>query len=88
MRPLMPTPDAVIILRPVEGASLQRVVDVIDALKAGDITVEGAADYGAFTDDIFPIESEPEAVAQYPKDRGFPDNARDFVQNLRSRLER
>ncbi|MEL6264144.1 MAG: biopolymer transporter ExbD [Pseudomonadota bacterium] len=37
VRPLMPTPDAVIILRPVEGASLQRVVDVIDALKAGGI---------------------------------------------------
>ncbi|MEM9783056.1 MAG: biopolymer transporter ExbD [Pseudomonadota bacterium] len=38
LRPLMPTPDAVVILRPVEGASLQRVVETMDALRAGGIT--------------------------------------------------
>ncbi|MEM6974388.1 MAG: biopolymer transporter ExbD [Pseudomonadota bacterium] len=38
VRPLMEREGDVIILRPVDGASLQRVVETIDALKAGGIT--------------------------------------------------
>ncbi|MEL7139298.1 MAG: biopolymer transporter ExbD [Pseudomonadota bacterium] len=38
LAPLMPSPDAVIILRPERGASLQRTVSVIDALAAAGIT--------------------------------------------------
>ncbi|MEM6677786.1 MAG: biopolymer transporter ExbD [Pseudomonadota bacterium] len=37
LRPLMPTPNAVIILRPERGASLQRTVSVIDTLAAAGI---------------------------------------------------
>jgi TnpA family transposase len=62
--------------------------ELVGALKAGDIYVVGAADYGVFSDDIFPIDSEPEAVAQYLKDRGLPDNPKDFVRQLRDRLDR
>ncbi len=72
-------------LRPLEVAAF---VELVDALKAGDIYVEGAADYGAFTDDIYPIDSEPHAVAQYLRDRGFADNAHSFVQELRDKLKR
>ena len=72
-------------LRPLEVAAF---VELVDALKAGDIYVEGAADYGAFTDDIYPIDSEPHAVAQYLRDRGFADNAQSFVQELRDKLKR
>ena len=61
--------------------------ELVDALKGGDIYVEGAANYGAFTDDIFPIESQPEAVAQFLKDRGFPDSAKEYVRGLRERLQ-
>ncbi|MEM8623941.1 MAG: biopolymer transporter ExbD [Pseudomonadota bacterium] len=38
LRPLMPAPDAVVILRPEAGASLQRTVGVIDTLAAAGIT--------------------------------------------------
>jgi len=62
--------------------------ELVDGLKAGDIHVEGAANYGAFTDDIFPIDSEPDLVALYLRDRGLPDTAEDFVRGLRADLDR
>ena len=62
--------------------------ELVDGLKGGDIYIEGAADYGAFTDDIFPIDAEPQAVAQYLKDRGLPATAQEFVAGLRRDLER
>lgn len=71
--------------RPLEVASF---CELVDALKAGDIYVEGAADYGAFTNDIYPIDTEPQAVAQYLRDRGFAGDARSFVQDLKDKLER
>ena len=61
--------------------------ELVDALKGGDIYVEGATNYGAFTDDIFSIESQPGAVAQFLKDRGFPDSAEEYVHGLRERLQ-
>ena len=38
LRPLMPTPDAPVVLRAVDGAPLQRLVAVIDALSQAGIT--------------------------------------------------
>ncbi|WP_343079434.1 biopolymer transporter ExbD [Ostreiculturibacter nitratireducens] len=38
LRPLMAGPEAPVLLRPVEGASLQRVVDVIGALSDAGLT--------------------------------------------------
>lgn len=71
--------------RPLEVAAF---FELVDALKAGDLYVEGAADFGAFTDDIYPIDSEPAAVARYLRDRGLPETARAFVQSLREQLDR
>jgi TnpA family transposase len=62
--------------------------ELLDGLKGGDIYIRGAADYGAFTDDIFPVDSEPAAVAQYLRDRGLPATAKEFVAGLRRDLER
>jgi len=62
--------------------------ELVDALKAGDIHVQGAANYGALTDDIFPVDSEPRAVAQFLRDRGFPDDPKGFIQELHRELER
>lgn len=62
--------------------------ELVDGLRAGEVYVEGAADYGAFTDNIFPIDSEPEAMAQFLRDRGFPDTAQEFVRGLRADLDR
>lgn len=39
VRPLMPSPEAVVIVRPAAGATLQRTVDVLDALRLGGIGV-------------------------------------------------
>jgi len=82
---VLPKEPGVYRFRPLETAAF---FELVDALKGGDIYLEGAANYGAFTDDIFPIESEPEAVAQFIKDRGFPTSAQEYVNGLRDRLQR
>ena len=38
LRPLMPSPDDPVVLRPGEGAPVQALVDVLDGLRAGGIT--------------------------------------------------
>jgi TnpA family transposase len=82
---IVPEEPGVYRFRPLETATF---FELVDALKGGDIYEEGAANYGAFTEDIFPIESQPEAVAQFLKDRGFPDSAQEYVRDLRERLHR
>jgi hypothetical protein len=81
----VPNEPGVYRLRALEVATF---FELVDALKAGDIHVQGAANYGALTDDIYPVDSEPQAVAQFPRDRGFPDNPKSFVQELHRDLER
>ena len=81
----VPNEPGVYRLRALEVATF---FELVDALKAGDIHVQGAANYGALTDDIYPVDSEPQAVAQFLRDRGFPDNPKGFIQELHRDLER
>jgi hypothetical protein len=82
---IAPKEPGVYRFRPLEAATF---FELLDALKGGDIYVEGAANYGAFTEDIFPIDSQPEAVAQFLKDRGFPNSAHEYVRDIREQLQR
>jgi hypothetical protein len=82
---IIPEEPGVYRFRPLETATF---FELVDALKGGDIYVEGVANYGAFTEDIFPIDSEPGAVAQFLKDRGFPNSAHEYVRDLRERPQR
>jgi Tn3 transposase DDE domain len=81
----VPNEPGVYRLRALEVATF---FELVDALKAGDIHVQGAANYGALTDDIYPVDSEPQAVAQFLRDRGFPDNPKGFIEELHRDLER
>jgi TnpA family transposase len=81
----VPNESGVYRLRALEAATF---FELADALKAGDIHVRGAVNYGALTDDIFPIDSEPQAVAQFLRDRGFAANPKNFIQELKRDLER
>ncbi|QDL93595.1 biopolymer transporter ExbD [Paroceanicella profunda] len=44
LAPLMPTPDALVVLRARDGAEVQGLVDVIETLKAGGITTLALAE--------------------------------------------
>ncbi|WP_232830633.1 biopolymer transporter ExbD [Oceanicella sp. SM1341] len=44
LRPLMPAPDALVVLRARDGADVQGLVDVIEALQAGGITTLALAE--------------------------------------------
>jgi hypothetical protein len=82
---IVPEEPGVYHFRPLETATF---FELVEALKGGDIYVEVAANYGGFTDDISLIESQPEAVAKFLKDRGFRNSAQEYVSNLRERLRR
>ena len=63
-------------------------LELAEALQSGEIYVPGSGNYDTYTDRLFPIESDPEAVSAYLKARGLPDNAKAFVTQLRDWLER
>ena len=58
------------------------------ALKSGDIHVPGSCSYGAYTEYLYPIETEPQAVANYLHDRGLPPDGKQFAGTLRDWLSR
>jgi TnpA family transposase len=60
--------------------------ELADALQSGEVYVPGSRSYGAYTDHLYPIESDPQAVATYLQGRGLPDNADGFVTELRGWL--
>ncbi|MCP5116834.1 MAG: hypothetical protein GY953_38910, partial [bacterium] len=63
-------------------------LELAEALQSGEIYVPGSRNYDTYTDRLYPIESDPEAVTAYLKARGLPDNAKSFVTELREWLGR
>jgi len=59
---------------------------VAKALKSGDVYVPGSCSYGAYTDSLFPVETEPQAVADYLHERGLPADGARFTNTLRDWL--
>ena len=53
--------------------------ELAEALQSGEIYVPGSRNYDTYTDRLYPIESDPQAVSAYLKARGLPDNAEAFV---------
>jgi hypothetical protein len=62
--------------------------ELAEALQSGELYVTGSCNYDTYTDRLYPIESDPQAVATYLQERGFPDNADAFVAELRCWLAR
>jgi TnpA family transposase len=62
--------------------------ELAEALQSGEIYVPGSGNYDTYTDRLFPIESDPQAVSAYLQARGLPDNAEGFVNELRKWLDR
>jgi hypothetical protein len=63
-------------------------LELAEALQSGEIYVPGSCNYDSYTDSLYPIESDPQAVSAYLKARGLPDNAEAFVTKLRDWLDR
>ena len=62
--------------------------ELAEALQSGEIYVPGSRNYDTYTDRLYPIESDPQAISAYLKARGLPDNAEAFVTELREWLDR
>jgi hypothetical protein len=58
------------------------------ALKSGDIYVPGSCSYGAYTERLYPIETKPQVVADYLRDRDLPPNGEQFRSKLQGWLSR
>lgn len=56
------------------------------ALKSGDVYVPGSCSYGAYIDTLFPVEKEPQAVADYLQERGLPPDGAQLSDSLRDWL--
>lgn len=62
--------------------------ELADGLQSGEIYVPGSCNYDTYTERLYPIESDPQAVSTYLQARGLPDNADAFVTELRLWLNR
>jgi TnpA family transposase len=62
--------------------------ELAEALQSGEIYVPGSCNYDTYTDRLYPIESDPEAVSAYLNERGLSGNAEAFVTQLREWLDR
>lgn len=61
--------------------------ELSDALTSSDVCVPGSRSYGAYTEHLFPIESEPQAVTNYLSARGLPNDGQEFTNSLRQWLQ-